>query len=434
MAENQTQNKSVSGEVELKNSILDHNASWVLMFVYLGYLIGIYFAQRATYTAGVLTSDISTYSYFLVSMIVGLVVTCILYNLGKVIFASLAGYRVVYFEILGIVFNQADPKKTHVSFHISNVFDLALRFAPKDDDTKKNPRLIFFGGYAMEVMILIVSIVIFFVLGFGKPRGTITNVAYYVLFSMLYGFLTPLYELLPFRQDYPTDMFNLIVTASKEDQEAYNIYSINRRRELSGEDYLLKTYPDFGSFYKAHLIYPLYLDDLYASRLEKAYEDLSKMKYYSKYYLEEERYLAPSEMVYLKYLIDDKDGASKAFFDMKSDDRKSLVKAPLFSNYRMVILVDSYIHNSLDSLKDLLASMKKRMEEYDVSSHRVEKEIELSKKALELAKKNPNITFPEDVVVPALETNKAETAAPMEKKEETPSSEKKASDEEDEDE
>ena len=235
---------------------------------------------------------------------------------------------------------------------------------------------------------------------------------------MLYGFITPLYELLPFRQDYPTDMFNLLVTSKKEDQEAFNVFSINRRRELAGEDYLVKTYEDYDSFYKAHVIYAVYLDDLYASRLQKAFEDLSQMKYYGKYFIEEENYLADSEMVYLKYLIDDAEGASKAFFQMKPDDRKVLVKAPLFSNYRTVILVDSYIRNDLESLKNLLASMKKNEESYATLSHRVSKEIELSKTALEKAKKNPNITFPSELSIP-------EKGAVSETKEVLPKAEKK---------
>ena len=55
MAENQETNPQTKPKegVLAKTSLLDHNASWPLMLVYLGYLIGIYFAQRATFTAGV---------------------------------------------------------------------------------------------------------------------------------------------------------------------------------------------------------------------------------------------------------------------------------------------------------------------------------------------------------------------------------------------
>lgn len=431
MAENQETNPQTKPKegVLAKTSLLDHNASWPLMLVYLGYLIGIYFAQRATFSAGVLTAGISQYSYFLVAMLVGIVVTCILYNLGKVISAAIAGYRVIYLEFLGIVFNRSNPNKTQVSFRIDKFLDVAMKFAPKNDDTSKNPRSIFFGGYIAEAIIVAVSVIVYFVLGFQKPIGTSTNVAYYLLFAMLYGFITPLYELLPFRQDYPTDMFNLLVTSKKEDQEAFNVFSINRRRELAGEDYLVKTYEDYDSFYKAHVIYAVYLDDLYASRLQKAFEDLSQMKYYGKYFIEEENYLADSEMVYLKYLIDDEEGASKAFFQMKSDDRKVLVKAPLFSNYRTVILVDSYIRNDLESLKNLLASMKKNEESYATLSHRVSKEIELSKAALEKAKKNPNITFPSELSVPE-KGAVSETNEVLPKAEEKPVEENKEEDEE----
>lgn len=406
MAENNT--PSTNQATAPKKSILDHDASWPLTIVYLGFLIGIYFGQRATLTSGAITAGINTYMYYLVAMFGGLVATFLLYNLGKIIFASAAGYKIIYCKILGMNFDHSG-KKTKFSYHITDFFTLALQFAPKDDDTKKNPTLLFVGGFVVEGIIIVATLLIFFLVGFGQAEtSTSADWAWILLYMMLYGFLTPLYEVLPFRQDYPTDMFNIMTTRTPDDKKAFNIFQINKRRELSGEDFLVEEFDSYDSYYKAHELYFIYLEDLYASKLEKAFSVLNQMNYYSKYYIEDERYIPGTEMVYLKYLIDDQSGAADAFFKMKSDDRKMAVKPIILSGYRTAILIDSYIHSDPEAIQELLTKYAAKMEAYgDITSRRLTKEAALIKDAYNKAAKNENITLPPyDEVVKKMEAEK----------------------------
>lgn len=368
-----------------RSSILDFNLSWVLMFVYLGYLIGIYFAQRVT-TDFVPNSYSQTPAYFLVCFIVGLVLTFLLYNLGKIIFAKVAGYEVIAIRLLGLFIDKSNGK-AKVKYEILHFFDLQLTFAPKNDDIDKNPRLIFLGGYIAEAFIVAISLVLFFIFAYNKAVSFNTGFGWSILFAMLFGFLTPLYELLPFRQDSPTDMFNILVTNSKEDKIAYNVVSINKRRELKGEDFITHQFDSYESYYKCRVLLAEYLDNLYASRLEKAFKTLEEMRYFNKYYTDMDRYIAGEESVYMHYLIDDESGADQSYMAMKKDDKKEITSPELLSDYRTAILVAGFIASDSEMCKELATSFDNKVKEYGENpSRRVIKEIELFNSAYKKVK------------------------------------------------
>ena len=108
------------------NSVLDFNASWPLRFVYLGYLIGIWFGQRST-ESFVISNNFSSMSYYLISRLVGIPVTALIYNLGKYFFAKIAGYKLIFVRFLGFLIDCTGEKKK-VSFNIRNIRDVCLLY------------------------------------------------------------------------------------------------------------------------------------------------------------------------------------------------------------------------------------------------------------------------------------------------------------------
>lgn len=373
-----------------RNSILDYNLSWGLIVVYLGYLLGIWFAQQSTkdYIPGGFTGA----PYFLVAILIGLVFTFLFYNAGKIIFAHIAGYRVSYVKLLGFLINKSGDK-TKVKFDILSIFDLSLQFTPKDDDVKKNPKLIFLGGFIAEFIIVAASLVIFFVLGLNQVKTTRAAVGWTSLFTMLYGFLTPLYEILPFRQDCPTDIFNVLVTSKPEDKIAYNVVCINRKNEHAGKELMPYQFESYDSFYRARVLYVNYLDDLYASRLEKAFNTLEQMHYYSKYLNDTDRYIPNAETVYLRYLVDDVSGADQAYLATKKDDKKSVTNPETLSDYRTAVLVAGFITCDAEKIKEITEKFNKLLATYEQPySKRVLKEQELFNAALaKIEKSKPEL-------------------------------------------
>jgi hypothetical protein len=363
--------KDIHGK-EAKSTFLDMNASWPLMFVYLGYIIGMFYTQSATF--GYLPSGYNTYVYTFMALIFGVLITFLVYNAGKILFASIAGYRVFAVKILGFSIDKSAAGKSKVSFSITAIFDVSLQFAPKNDDVKKNPRLIFIGGYLFELLLIGVALALFFVLAFPESGTMKSVIGWSALFALIYGLIIPIYEIIPFRQDYPTDMYNLMVTKEKEDQEAYNLVHINRRRELSGEDFLAPSFQDYDSYYKAQTLYALYLTDLYQDDLAGALDVLDLMKYYRKKLPEEDRYLAVAESVYLRYLADDENGANQLFVKLGKEEKKSIVSPTLLSNYRTSLLILGYITEDRESLKEEIRNYQKATQDIKEPSARVKKE------------------------------------------------------------
>ena len=371
---------------EAPKKLLDYNASWPLTLLYIGFLVGVYFAQN--YSLKFITKDFSNYAYYFVAILSGIGVTFLFYNLGKILFARIAGYRINYIRFAGLFIDNSKGT-AKVSYDITQFFTLALRFTPVDDDTKKNPTLIFLGGLFFEVLLIIFALVFLFGVALQNPFSNIANFGWTFLFAVCYGFLTPLYELIPFRQDLPTDMFNLLSTRENDDKVAFNICRINERRELSGEDFLVPEFENYDSFYKTHTLYYLYLLNLQSSKLEKAFSVLEEMKYYSKYFLEDERYITSAETVYLKFLIDDEPGANKAYLSIKKDERKYVTDPIDLTGYRIAVLVLASIHSDKEAVAKLLKNFDSLVASYGQEpSTRVKKEIETFNSAYRMVKKH----------------------------------------------
>ncbi len=78
---------------EAPKKLLDHNASWPLTILYLGFLVGIYFAQN--YSFKFITRDMNNYAYYFVAILGGVAFTFLFYNLGKILFARIVSISLV---------------------------------------------------------------------------------------------------------------------------------------------------------------------------------------------------------------------------------------------------------------------------------------------------------------------------------------------------
>lgn len=374
-----------------KKRLLDMNASWPLMIVYLGYLIGAYFISRLSNFS---SNDVNSYGYVFATVIIGLIVTALIYNLGKLLFAKIAGYEVITFKCLGLIGERkkkvGDKYKLAFRYDIISFFDVQLSFAPKDDNVSKKPTLIFVGGFVFEIFFAIICILlfVFFGLGEGHPISE-ALIGWGALSAFLYGFIIILYELIPFRQDYPNDVYNLIKTHKEEDVKAYNILKINEKREYTGEDFIIPDFEDYDSFYKAQTLQYLYLSQLYADDYDKATKTLAKIKYFDKYLLDYQKHFAPSENIYLRYLVGDTAGADRIFCSLKSDDRKMTKSVDNFADLRIALLVNAAVAKNKESLEETVNEYKKLSKSL-IQSERIKKEEALFKQVYDGLKKSDN--------------------------------------------
>ena len=183
-------------------------------------------------------------------------------------------------------------------------------------------------------------------------------------------------------------MFNLLVTKSKDDQIAYNLLQVNRRRELSGEDFLHREFESYESFYGARALYFLYLDHLYASRLEKAFNTLESMKYYNKFFDDSDRYQYEEESIYLRFFIDDDSAADQIYLSLKKDDKKEVTSPRDVADYRSAVLIAGYIAVDAEKVKNIASEFDQKMSKFQEDSRRLQKEKDLFKAAYNKVVKN----------------------------------------------
>ena len=370
---------------QAKKTLLDMNASWPLLIVYLAYLVGIYFAQQSF--ASKLTGTFNSFAYVFLSLILGIIITFLVYNGCKILFARLAGYQVSYIKCLGIVGEKREGK-LQFHFDILSILDVGLSFAPVDTKLNRKPLLTFVGGFVGEIVLLAIGLILFFLV------GTTTVVGTAALCAVLYGFIIPLYEVMPFRQDYANDMYNIIMTRKAEDRQAYNIVRINELREFSGDDFIVPDFADYDSFYKVQTLPYLFLSQLYNNELEKAVETLAKMKYLDKDMPDDKKYFVEKENVYLRFLTGDLDGANRIFLNIKSDHRKQIRSPYYLSDYRVALIACAYIARDKELLDNIFKDYNKLIKKLP-SSPRVEKEKTLFRQVYETIKKNdPNQYLP----------------------------------------
>lgn len=375
---------------EQKKTLLQKNASWPLLVVYLGYLIGMFYVQQATY--GALPSDTNFTAFALLTIILGVVLVTIFYNLAKLIVAKIIHYQMFYFSFLGLIIER-DGKKKRVLYDITRFFDIAMQFVPEDNDINRNPTPIFLGGLIGFAVYAAIACVLFGTLAFGSSNLKVLG--WGALFSLVFGFVLILYEMIPLKQDAVTDIYNIIMTRDIDDRKAFNIMQVNAKNELSGEEYVYPDFSDYESFYRAQTLYYHYLDLLYQNRLEEAVSAASTMKNLTNYLPDDQVYLPTAELVYFRYLINDDVTADNLYRTLKSDERK-YVRSPLtLSGYRTAILVignssddKEVLHNLIDNYKKLSSSL--------TQSNRVVCEEKLFKQAYEnIRKKRPELGLSE---------------------------------------
>lgn len=370
------------------NEFWDFNASWITMVIYVAYLGGMIFLARYYFNSTMNPND-NYYVFLFILFLIGLAGSALLYNVFKIAVSKIAGFKVVYFRILGILFDHSG-KKTRCSYDVTKFDQMELKFAPENGDTKKNPAPVFLGGLLGELLFIGAALGIYF--GVKNSNSFVSGAA---LFAMIYGLVIPLYEFMPLRQDNPTDLFNLVMTKNMEQRTAFNIVSLNRENELSGKDFLFARFED-TSYYPIHVLYTVYLDDLYQNRLEEAVKDLKKLKKYSFRLDEGEHYLPDSESIYIHYICDDENGAEKIYMKMNGD-KHSATNPSLLSDYRTAIMIEGFISSDKEMLTKTITGYKKKIQGLE-KSPRVEKEEAMFEQAYKkIREKKPNLKLPENI-------------------------------------
>lgn len=395
---NETSKKNLADN-EVKSThnrkIIDYNSSWVTMVIYLAYLIIIFFVQKNVFekNANLLKNQ---YSFYFVSLLIGLCSIFVIRNVIKIIFAYIAGYKLLYINFLGLAIQFNDEKiKFSVKINFDTFLAVSMRFVSKDEKLDRNPALLFIGGFIGDLVFILICLLVYFL---NKPQN-VTVMSLYTLFTLLYGLIVTIYELVPLRQDEANDMYNLVRTHKKDDRLAFNLYYVNLKREQEGKDPLNHSFDDYYSFYKSQILYFNYLCEIYDNNLEEALKYVRKMSQAITYIPDNDKYLATLELIYLRFLVDDEKEADRLYLNLKSENKSACIRPYRLSSYKTSLLLNAFVTKDNDKVKNCIDGYKKLSRSLDErDSKRVTVENRLFIDCYnKVREKRPELNLPETI-------------------------------------
>lgn len=364
----------------------DRNWSWPVFILVLAYIL----------TMALLAINYSTLSetgdrigFLFGTFIVGMVAGLVFYNLGKWVFAKFAGYHLVYFVFTGLVWDKGRQK--HWQLDSAQFLEFHSRFAPDNDNLDADPRLMLWGGLIAGLLLMAVGLVLGFVLTFPSVA-----LKWAVVFGAAFSGTYLLYEILPVRQDYPSDAYALSTVRDVDNRRAFNILYVNLANMYADRDFAVPFFKDYGSYWKARTLIYVYLDQLYRADVEAAVKTLSLIQTVAGYLNDSEKGLVAGERMFILLLLKDRSGADSLFIALPKILKTEIVKPRSLPGYRSALLVASLILNREDTAiaatKGFAAALPA-----GAQSTKIKQEKKYFAIALDKAREaNPNFALPQD--------------------------------------
>lgn len=332
--------------------IKDKNWSNVVFLLIIGYLIGMAIYLVFGHSFGKNLDQGVRVGYLLLPIIIGNLLAGIGWLLGKIIFASCSGYELSFLTLSGFCYEKhrevkdSKGKVHHFYFNPSYLLELHAYFAPKNRNVDANPTMMLIGGYVGWAIVFGVLLG----LGLGLNPATAGNVIVYgSFFSAIHAVEMLIYQILPFRQDYPNDAYTLRTTRKAEDRRAFNVYSIDYAYEFADQDIISPDFEnDSHSYWKARTLIYKYISTLYKGDLEGCFKILTEAHLSSQLFTPEEKAYIAGERLFILLLLNDRAGADMLFTGLKKDVKSIVLKPYRLSTYRNSLLVKGLILNKED--------------------------------------------------------------------------------------
>lgn len=189
------------------------NLSWLVYLIMgiIGFFLVRFFFDELN-LATVYDLDISIYIFDLFIIIYGFISCGLVYNLGKLIFSLISGYKLVYFNLyfLGI---EKINNKNRFFFGLKHELNCKVVMEPKKEEV--NTTLPLLGG----TIFTLVAVALTYVLIFALKTSATTK--FFFLVSSLFYFFMILLNIIPCRMDSLNDGFTLLLLKDKSKKNIY---------------------------------------------------------------------------------------------------------------------------------------------------------------------------------------------------------------------
>ena len=330
------------------------------------------------------------YGFAIFSILIGLVINIVLFELGHVIGALLGGYSVISVNIIGIAYYKT---KSGWKFGLRRYEGLTgeTKIIAKSDKTK--PRLFLFGPTVMVLLEFVVAIIIFL-----ATSKTIA-IHHQALIVAGIGAMLLVYNIMPFKLDNFTDGYYFVLLSKKVNVEAYNelirieslIYNNEPVTDIKEFDQVTTMTARISLYSLYELIDHKKWDEALAliDRLE-AHANKVELEFIAR---------IKAQKLYIYLITRPHEAASNYWFqELKAADRKFISNDLTIETMRAYLLYSGLVTESQSECAFVLNRAAKAMK-YRINDYRKDEEIALFTAAYEKI-----ITLPgnENLVLPPL--------------------------------
>ena len=278
------------------------------------------------------------------AIVVGILLSAGLIEVGHLIGAKIGHYEILSFVILGLGAKKGKDGKFH--FYAGGFDGLTGEVAVSPKDREKSSLRAYIYLPLLFLVLLIIAMAVCMV--FSGPQEAPTTPWLYAasLLVLTVAGIILLYDIFPAELDSTNDGYRLVLISNPKNKMAYNDTLLARKCERMGEAIpALEPYRDLTDF-TASINNILMYQALREKKVQKALE-ITDIAIESKKSVSREVYGdAISMKLSLDLLYGDKEAAKQWFIDLKTDDKKYIAQMPTMPSLRAYLLASALIEES----------------------------------------------------------------------------------------
>ncbi|MFA5660319.1 MAG: hypothetical protein WC968_02855 [Bacilli bacterium] len=337
-----------------------------------------------------LITDFERYGFATITIVAGILINVVLFELGHVLGAILGGYSVISVNVLGLAYFKTSSGWKFQTRRYEGLTG-ETKIIAKKEHTK--PRLFLFGPTVMVIFEFIIAILLFLF------TGSKVAIHHQALIVAGVGAMLLVYNIMPFKLDNFTDGYYIVLLSKKVNVEAYNelirIESLIYNHEVVAD---IKSFDEVTTMTARVSLYKLYqyLDQKEWAKalalIEKleAHEDKVELEFIAR---------IKAQKLYIYLLTKAQEASENYWFkDLKAADRKFISNDLTIETMRVYLIYSGLVTKSQSECAYVLNRAPKALKNR-INDYRKVEEIELFTKAYELVKAQAGN---EDLVMPNL--------------------------------
>ncbi len=296
--------------------------------------------------------------FVILSFIFGVLLYVIVYQIGKMIFALLSGFKIISANILMLNFVKKE-NKLKVEFIFPEGWGGLIHVIPNKEYDRCKPILFHLGGFIFTIIFAVLSSLIAY---FVDPTK---KIVYILLILSIMGIIVLIVNMIPVYTDGVNDGFAIRLLLEKKNKKAYldNLYQYEAlyigNREL--QDF---SYEDYDDTFQAYSLIYRYYYFMNKEDFTSAKKVCDLILEHREFISSEDVELAESNKLYFILLSESDEKCYDYYYSLDKGYRNFVISTSNYETLKTGLLVASKIEKTYDLYEHLLKSENKTKELY----------------------------------------------------------------------